>query len=221
MELAIDKNKKISAENKAKIEGNLNAKIEAITDPSSKKYFSFFFKDLLFLLGKNQKKITTFRPIKSAAKLGGTLSDANALRIISFIVKFPELAKFQDDDFDAQELNFENENLAQLKELVIEAIENNEENYLETLENSDFNQDILKIKNYSTELEDKTFDWALIRFRKILLEDLLLQVEQQYRESLGKSVEDIGTHQIDQKTREIFNYKKSLELRITSLVKEE
>ncbi len=221
MELGIDKNKKISAENKAKIEGNLTTKIEAIKDPSSKKYFALFFKDLLFLLGKNQQKTTAFKPVKSPAKLGSTLSDTKALKIISFIVKFPELAKFRDEDFDTQELNFENENLAHLKELVIEAIDNNEENYLEALENSGFSKDIVKINNYSSELEGKSFDWVLIRFRKILLEDLLLQVEQQYQESLGKNIEEVGTPQTDQKTREIFNYKKSLELRITSLVKEE
>ena len=48
MDLKINKEAKISAEDKAKIESYLDEKLEAIIDTSSKKYFSFFFKDLLF-----------------------------------------------------------------------------------------------------------------------------------------------------------------------------
>jgi DNA primase len=226
MELGIDKNKKISAENKAKIEGNLTTKIEAIKDPSSKKYFALFFKDLLFLLGKNfgknQPAIITGGLIKNYAKPASNLADAIARNIISFIVKFPELAQFRDDDFDVRELHFSNENLTHLKELVIEAIENNQENLLEALENSDFSKDISEIKNILARLGTPDLDSVLIKFRILLLKDLLLQVELQYKESLGK-IDEIETHQTaitNQKIREIFDYKNSLEQRILSLEKE-
>lgn len=219
-ELVIDKNKKISSETKAKLEDNLTAKIEAIKDPSTKKYFAFFFKDLLFSLGRNQKT-DVYKAIKSKAQFGGT-SDECALSIIAFIVKFPELAQFRDDDFDVRELHFSNENLAHLKELVIEAIENNEENSLSALENSDFSKDISRIKNILARLGAPDLDSVLIKFRILLLKDLLLQVELQYRDSLGK-IDEIETHQTaitNPKIREIFDYKKSLEQRILALERE-
>lgn len=222
MELGIDKNKKISAENKAKIEGNLNSKIEAITDPSSKKYFSLFFKDLLFSFGKKQPKISTSGLIKNYAKPAGNLTDSLARNIIAFIIKFPELAQFRDEDFDVRELHFSNEALSNLKELVIEAIENNEENFLAPLENSEFSKDITEIKNILARLGTPDLDLILVKFRILLLKDLLLQVEQQYKDSLDK-IDEIETHQTaitNQKIREIFDYKNTLEQKILALEKE-
>ncbi len=223
MELAIDKNKKISAENKAKIESNLNAKIEAITDPSSKKYFSFFFKDLLFALGrKTQSKSANIGLIKNYAKPASSLSDSIAQNILALIVKYPELAQFRDNDFDVRELHFSNEDLSHLKELVLEAIENNEENLLTTLENSRFSKDVSQIKNILARLGTADLDSALVKFRILLLKDLLLQVELQYKESLSQ-IDEIETHQTaitNQKIKEIFDYKNSLEQRILALEKE-
>ncbi|MBP7709745.1 MAG: DNA primase [Rickettsiales bacterium] len=223
MELAIDKNKKISAENKAKIEGNLNAKIEAITDPSSKKYFSFFFKDLLFSLGKkNPTKGANLGLIKNYAKPASSLSDSIARNIIALIVKYPELAQFRDEDFDVRELHFSNEDLSHLKELAIEAIENNEENLLAPLENSPFSKDVVEIKNILARLGAADLDSVLVKFRILLLKDLLLHVELQYKESLSQ-IDEIETHQTaitNQKIREIFDYKNSLEQRILALEKE-
>lgn len=214
IELKIDKNKKISAENKAKIEMNLATKIEAILDPSSKKYFSLFFKDLLFYLGKkNQPKISKIGLAKSYSKPSGNASDSNARAIIAMIVKYPHLARFHDDDFDVLELHFSNENLSHLKELVIEKVEHNEENLIEVLEKSGFDADVMEIKNILARLSIGDLDLVLVKFRILLLKDLLLQVEQQYKESLTR-IEEV------QKIKEIFDYKNSLEQRILTLEKE-
>jgi DNA primase len=214
MELKIDKNKKISAENKAKIEMNLAAKIEAILDPSSKKYFSLFFKDLLFYLGKkNQPKISRIGLTKSYSKPAGNSADSITRAIIAMIVKYPHLARFHDDDFDVRELHFGNENLSHLKELLIEKVENNEENLFETLEKSGFDADVTEIKNILARLSIGDLDLVLVKFRILLLKDLLLQVEQQYKESLTR-IEEV------QKIKEIFDYKNSLEQRILALEKE-
>ncbi len=214
IELKIDKNKKISAENKAKIEMNLATKIEAILDPSSKKYFSLFFKDLLFYLGKkNQPKISKIGLAKSYSKPSGNASDSNARAIIAMIVKYPHLSRFHDDDFDVLELHFSNENLSHLKELVIEKVEHNEENLIEVLEKSGFDADVMEIKNILARLSIGDLDLVLVKFRILLLKDLLLQVEQQYKESLTR-IEEV------QKIKEIFDYKNSLEQRILTLEKE-
>ena len=221
VELGIDKNKKISAENKAKIEANLINKIEAIQDPSSKKYFSLFFKDLLFSFGRNQKKLSTNFGSQIYAKPAKNLSDNLAKSIIAFIIKFPDLAHFRDDIFDIKEIHFSNENLSHLKEMVIGLIENNEENLLETLEKSQFSNDMTDIKNVLARLSSDDLDSNLIRFRILLLKDLLLQVDMQYKESLSK-IDEIETHQTaitNQKIKEIFDYRNSLEQMILALEK--
>jgi DNA primase len=233
LELGIDKNTKISAENKAKIEANLTNKIEVINDISSKKYFSLFFKDSLFLLGKNQKqspKIFSNFSKKSYANFNNNAADALAKSIIAFIIKHPQLAQFRDDQFDIKELHFNNENLSHLKELVIELIENNpdlnEKILLETLEKSATDKDIEKtakeIRVILTHLGDEDLNLILSKFRILLLKDLLLQVDQQYKSILGQ-IDEIETHQsaiTNQKIKEIFSYKNSLEQEIFALEKE-
>jgi DNA primase len=155
MELAIDKTKKISAENKAKIEGNLNAKIEAIKDVSTKKYFAFFFKDLLFSLGKNfgknQPKIISGGLIKNYAKPADP--DSNARSIIAMIVKYPYLGQYRDEDVDIQEMNFANDLMTQLKDSLIEKIENHEQSPLQKLRTNEFSNEIEKIEEILTKSE--------------------------------------------------------------------
>ena len=222
-ELGIDRNKKISAENKAKIEANLANKIEAIRDNASKKYFSLFFKDSLFFLGRNFGKEKK-NPIgnfggKIFPKNAANAQDFLAINIIAFIVKFPELASFRDDVSDVKEMQFSNENLMQLKESLIELIENGEKNLLPALEKSGRDNDISEVKNILARLGNSTLDSNLVQFRILLLKDLLLQVSQQYQESLGE-IDEIETHQsaiTSQKIKEIFDYKRSLEQQILSL----
>jgi len=225
LELGIDRNQKVSAENKAKIELNLTSKIEAILDSASKKYFSFFFKDLLFALGRNQKNaVKSFSNFgqKIYAKAQTSAADSLAKNIIALIVQNPELASFRDDICDIKELQFSSEHLTHLKEVVIDLIENNEENLLQALEKSGFDNDIAEIKNVLARLGTSDLDSNLIKFRILLLKDLLLQVEQQYKESLSK-IDEIETHQsaiTNQKIKEIFDYKNSLEQKILALEKE-
>ena len=238
IELGIDKNGKITAENKAKIEANLSAKIEMIHDNSSKKYFSLFFKDLLFSLGKsrsnsknkeqNQGKVPKITDFTSQiyAKSTGNIGDNLAKNIIALIVKMPQLASFRDNDFDIKEVRLTSKHLTQLKELVIEVIENNpdllDNELLEAIKESEFAKDIGEIKNILASLKISDLDLALTKFRILLLKDLLLQVDFQYKESLSK-IDEIETHQTaitNQKIKEIFDYKNSLEQVILSLEKE-
>ena len=225
MELKIDRNSKISAENKAKIEASLNEKLEAMIDVSSKKYFSFFFKDLLFNLGKKGKKsgnLTEVFSKKRYVAIGGNISDQIAKNIIAFIICKPELIEFEDDIFNVREMNFGSEKFTSIKDLLIELIENNEENLLSALEKSDFSKDIKGIKNILQLLERLEVESFLIKFRILLLKDLSIQVNEQYQDSL-KEVGEIETHQsalTDQKIKEIFDYKNFLEKQILSLEKE-
>ena len=211
-ELAIDRGKKISAENKAKLEANLTAKIATIQDQASKKYFSLFVKDSLFSIGRGQKK---FPEIFSKITLlpPRNFADDLSKNIIAFIVKFPELAQFRDDIFDIKELFLSSEKLTHLKELLIE----NEGHDL-----AEFTGEMLEIENIVASLEGIDLESVSIRFRLLLLKDLLLQVEEQCRESLGK-INEAETHKTaitDQKIKEIFDYKNSLQAMILAAEKE-
>ncbi len=226
-DLGIDKKNKISAEDKAKIEGNLFAKTATIADPASKKHFSLFFKDLLFTFGRNFKKNTqnSVFPTKLYAK-PTNLSDLAAKNIISFIIKNPELAHFRDDIFDIKETQLSSEHYTHLKEQIIEIIDENSDydakKILETLEKSCSNDDIVGITNIVNGLKGSDSNTNLLKFRILLLKDLLIQVDQQYKESLNK-IDEIKTHQTelcDQKIREIFDYKNSLEQMIITLEKQ-
>lgn len=221
LDLKLDKNQKISAENKAKIESLLNEKIELIKDNASKKYFSHFFKDLLFTFGRGQKNslknITKIYPKNSQNP-----ADSLAKNIIAFILKYPELSSFQDDDCNIRDLHFSNDNLSSLKELIIEKIEENSLNPISELENSEFSTDIAEIKNIVAGINYQDLESSLIQFRILLLKDLLLQVDQQFKDS-SKEIDNINTHQTaitNPKIKAIFDYKKSLEEKILFLEQE-
>lgn len=224
MDLGIDKNKNISAEDKAKIEINLEGKLSNIKDASVKKYFSIFFKDLLFSLNRGFKnKVVAPNLIKrSHAKPQNNFHDSIAKNIIALIIVNPVLASFRDDIFDIREVQFLSEDLTHLKELAIELIENGEEKLLERLENSGFSRYIKEIADIIARLKNDDFDANLIKLRILLLKDLLAQVERQYKDSLGK-IDEIETHQsaiTSQKIKEIFAYQNSLKLQILALEKD-
>jgi recombinational DNA repair ATPase RecF len=67
-----------------------------------------------------------------------------------------------------------------------------------------------------------TLEFARTKFGILLLKDLLLQVDQQYKEALSR-IDEIETHQTaitSQKIKEISDYKNSLERKILQLEKE-
>ncbi len=224
LELGIDDGKKITPENKAKIEANLHNKIAIILDVSLKKYFSIFFKDLLFSFGRGQKKghdnINFIRKIYPS--LQNNSSDLIAKNIIAIIIANPELASFRDDIFDIKEVQFFSENYTHLKELTIELIEAGEEKILAKLVDSGFNRLPEEISDLIASLKNTDSQTNLIKLRILLLKDLLLQVEQQYKESLNK-IDEIETHQsaiTSQKIKEIFTYQNSLMAQVQALEKE-
>jgi hypothetical protein len=213
---------KLSPESKARLELDLNAKINLITDPASKKYFNLFAKDALFSIGRPQNNFkknsvkTTILPKKNHKNF-----DQNALLIVAFLIKYPELIDYRDNDFDLREMQFEDEKISDLKEFLINLIEENCQNIVEELEKSDFKLYNGEIKNIFL-LREKIFNNENIKqkFRLLLLKDLFLKVERQYLENLN-SIDDSQAHQ--DKTpnqKEIFDYKESLQSQIRELEKE-
>ena len=202
-ELGIDKNKKISAEDKAKIEANLNAKISVIADFTTKRHFSSFFKNALFFRlshsgEKNGGKKTGGGKNNFSSKIHlkpqSDVAENLGKQIIALMLKFPELTHFRNQRFDIHNLHLSSEKMTRLKDLIIEKTDI-----------SEFANEMAEIKNLLASLGNTDLESGLIKFRILLLKDLLLQVESQCME--------ITDHKIE----EIVNYKSSLQFEILDL----
>ena len=141
---------------------------------------------------------------------------------MAFLIKYPELINYRDNDFDLREMQFEDEKMSDLKEFVVNLIDENCQNIVEELEKSDFKLYNDEIKNILIR-QNSNCENVKLKFRLLLLKDLLFKVEEQYLENLN-TTDEIQTHQTtiseNQKIIEIFDYKKSLQSQIRDLEKE-
>jgi len=241
LELNLDKKTQISAEEKAKLEAILFQKSDLIKDVTSKKYFLQFFKDTLFAFGRNYGKKDK-KPLKTAKKepnLGNLVqkiynkpnnnADNLAKNIIALIIKFPQLSNYKDENFDLKEVNFLSDELTSLKDAALELIDEveniNQEILLETLEKSESGNYIREIRNLLATISSLDLELSNESINQkmslLLLKELLLQVDYQYKESLSK-IDEIETYQttiISEKIKEIFAYRNSLEQKILDLTK--
>lgn len=165
IELGLEKKNNINPEEKAQIELILNKRLDFINDPMLKKYFSQFFQDLLYKIGKNdslskkkdkkyqkyQKKqpnIQEFVKIKTnivrSEPIFNSENDILAQNIIALMLKFQRLMSYHDQDFDIKEISFINEELTELKDKIIEEFEENYEIYQENIKKL-----LLKLENYA------------------------------------------------------------------------
>lgn len=238
MDLKVKEGSAVSAEKKAKIESGLMRQAELIKDNLTKKYFSQFFRDFLFKVGRSGKKYgKKGEKANVFSKIGETqqilnldYDDIFARNIISLLIKCPRLADYSDEKFNLREISFENDDLSEIKDLIIDYIEEeneiSEKNLLLVLENysnTSYNRSIKALlkkdfigfeKLMENEINKKT--------RLLLLKNLLLQVEKLYKQALSK-IDEIGTHQSaisDDKVTEIFTYKHSVEQEILELESE-
>jgi len=219
-ELGINKNKKISAENKARLEANLNAKAAQIKDAASRKHFMRFFNDSLFFLG-NARKAQAMPLRKAYAKQGQNIANNLGKGILALIVKFPQLATYSDDIFDIAQTHLASERMTILKDEVLHLIEEKNDDILEKI-SPEFLNEVKDLKNLLASLTGNDLDLYLSKFRILLLKDLLLQVEEQYKEALSH-IDEISTHRSainDQKIKEISDYKTSLQRQILALEKD-
>ncbi len=225
----LNKKQKTTPEAKAKLETILNKKINLITNPVSKKYFSYYCKDQIFSLGRNltQNKATTPKLTKKTRQKISAKSadDVFAKNIIALMIKFPDFVNYEDENFNLRELQFLNEQKNAIKDQIIEILDKNpninQDNILTALENCDFNANIKDITDLLASFAEITRDNALTSLKILLLKELLLQIDQQYKESLN-DIDKIETHQtsiINQKITELFNYKVTLEKKIFDIEK--
>lgn len=221
-ELKLTIDKKISAENKAKIEAILNEKIALIKDPSLKKYFSDYVRQSLFYMGGSKNKITKLSNIKykNSSK---SPRDNYAKMALAILLKCPDLKDYRDENFDIHEANFYSEKLTALKDQILEILENSGiDEVFAILGDKEFSVEIAEIKNLLASMAQSSLELDRNNFRLLLLKDLLSQVEEQYQES-RTAVDEISTSikgVNDPKIHEIFNYKESIQKLILDLEQE-
>jgi len=150
-------------------------------------------------------------------------SNSFSKNIIALIINFPELVDFRNEDFDIREAAFLNEDMTNLKELIIELIEDSDnkdpDSIMEEVAKACEKKDVLDLKNLLASIRSITLEFAKDKLSILLAKDSLLQVEGQYKEALMKN-DEIDTHQSEitnQKIKEIFEYKDSLERKIIAL----
>ena len=196
-DLNIDQNLKISPENKARLEYELSAKINLINDFATKKYFNLFIKDALFKIGKNDKKpnlLNIKKPSINTEAQSLKIATMKSLEILAFLIKYPSLVNYRDKEFDLREMDFNDDKISNLKEFIVNLIDENCQNPLEELEKSDFKHYNSFLKRIVDRLSnDKTNIEQM--FRIVLLEDLENKINTnlnkkeilEYKESLKES----------------------------------
>lgn len=216
-EVGANKDKKISAENKAKIELILNEKIKLIKDSALKKYFGNFLRESLFYMGSNKKRAEV-SIAKKYLKPQENTADNYAKMALAFLIKFPQLADYKDNDFDFREIRFFSEKITILKDEILENLEKNGELQFAEI-NEDFVSELKEVKNLLASIEDNGLELATLKFRLFLLKDLLEKIKYQYKEfyseitEISTSANDVD----DEKIQEIFNYRTSIEKAILNL----
>lgn len=242
-EIGINQGSNLTAEDKAKLEGYLQKKANLIKDPLTKKYFLQFFKDYIYKIGRfsysgiNKNK-NGFRSNKyfqlNQNKDKANLSDFLAQNIICYIIKKPELVDYKDENFTIIDLHFDNDVLNDIKDRLIEIIDlqndlTEDKILLELekgsqekrdLEKNAFDNHISLIKDLLSRINIE--EHYLLRFRILLLKELLLKVDLQYKDCLTR-VEEIKTDHSsieNQKIRQLFDYKSDLENEINNLEQE-
>ncbi len=218
--------KNITAENKAKLENYLLSKVGLIKDNLSKKYFSQFFKDYIYKLGRSNSsynikiKKDNISKVKSEEKKL-KFSEELACNILAYIIKNKELVEYSDNYFNIETLEFADEQLNMAKDNILDIInlENDaaQDKIIKELENSVNNNYFIYITNLLSKINID--DHCILKFRILLLKDLLLKVNLQYKELIDNEGGILTSNSAlkCQKITEIFNYKNTLEKEINTL----
>ncbi len=118
-------NEKFGAEEKAKIANHLALICNQIIDPNSKKFFSLFFKDSLYFLGRNSSK-TALKLSHSSKVISFIADDIRqnlGLNIVALLIFCPDLSDYRDDFFELKTCHLFDKNAEILKDWIIEKID--------------------------------------------------------------------------------------------------
>lgn len=192
-DLSIDKHQiKISAEQKINLEEFLKQKLNLIKNISCKKHFTNFFREQVFLLGRNTQYYNKNLD-KSTKKTSLPVFIFNQhenilLSILAFIIKFPNLIDYTDQNFNFRELTLQHPKLDDFKDFIINYCDENNENpqltelLLAKITNSEFSIYLNELQNkmHLPACNNKHLEKKL---QILLLKNLVLNVENQYQQA--------------------------------------
>jgi DNA primase len=206
--------KKISPEEKAKLEANLNKKIELIQDTNSKKHFKDYYRTKLWELTRFAKNDIITHKTLSGKNIAVKKDEFEEFRkheknIIATLLKFPE---FLNDDFfeiKVRNLSFKDEKNLSIVDLIEDFIENNKEIdykiFLSSLENKGLDEYIEYSNNF---LKDKEKERVKKFLNIVLNEYYLLSLIQDKISLLSSNEFDIKT--IEKMNQEITNIERKI-----------
>ena len=140
---------------------------------------------------------------------------------MAYIIKNKELVEYSDNYFNIETLEFADEQLNMAKDNILDIInlENDaaQDKIIKELENSVNNNYFIYITNLLSKINID--DHCILKFRILLLKDLLLKVNLQYKELIDNEGGILTSNSAlkCQKITEIFNYKNTLEKEINTL----
>jgi DNA primase len=218
---------KITPEKKAQLEARLIQKTNLITDPNSKKHFLQYYKNRLFEIGRN-KSVKPHNFIKNSSNLNNfsahnpNYDEIYVINIIKLLVQYPKLIDYQDNYYNMRQLHFNNEELSNLKELIIDFIDN-EVNYeskdiITYLDNLPLYQNLKNKISFNNKITYE-LSGAETRLRILILKYHHHQVSQQYSEILNE-IDQVETSEFsikNGKQKELFDHKTALERKILQL----
>lgn len=221
LKLDYETSDRVSPEKKALLEANLFSKIKLISDPSSKKYFSEYYKNLLFGIGRNKNLISKSSSSKTILNSVDELDvqDSYSLTIIGFMVHFPFLKDYQDELCILRNLEFKNLEISEIKNDLIEFLDQNSSADFSQIKSNlekNIENDFFKTRIFAVKFSNKNHDEISKKLKLILLKYFYEEVELQSLSIMARSheIEIDDKSKIAEKQRELFNYKTSLQKKI-------
>ncbi|MCE3255389.1 MAG: primase [Rickettsiaceae bacterium] len=215
-------------EKKVILEGRLMQKVDLISDANSKKYFSQYYKNLLFEMGRN-KNFSPKNPIAKTKIFDADKfdkQDGYSIAIIAIIANFPELRDYQDEICVLRDLEFKNQKLSDLKDHLINFFDQNPDaKFLEIKTDLEkiISDRVIKNKIFSAQFSHQNLENIKNKLKIFLLQYFYEEVSQQYAGTLAAHDEietDLATIKSG-KQKELFDYKTSLEKKILRLISDE
>ena len=214
----------ISPEKKAQLEAKLSQKVNLINDHNSKKYFNQFYKNLLFGLGRGKKILTQKKPIQAIATPDNfNKQDKYSLAIIALLIRFPNLKDYQDEFCILRDLEFKNQNLANIKDQLIDFLDkNNNINQVDIKIELDklIVDNNIKKQIFTLKFIGQNLDKAQQQLQIFLLQYFYEEVSEQYQQILALTDEFDSDFIVNQaeKQKQLFDYKTQLEKKILLLI---
>lgn len=225
-----NKDEKITAENKAKIEDSLYNRLKLIKNNILRKNYYNYFKRNIYLLnsGKDDKNILKKTLANFDIEKNFKNISRNDLELLSIIIKFPGLINFKNDVTSVKDIILNNDEVTNLKDELINLFDEvdkekkqgkiEDEIYDLILENS--SQDVLEsIKKILFNINFYDIELAEKKINILLLKNFLRNINDQYIEILNNSSHDKRENN-NKVVSEIFKYKESIEKEISKLEKE-